>query len=203
MKNIFPLFILIVFFGCSSQKMNNRKRASENIISENDSLINDFIENNKLELISILPKCYTRGYPIFSEDGTERIGRKTVENYDYESIIIKNEEGFKNDIVNIRNEYVGQKVKLKKSDYKKVLRIPDKKLSETSETIVVVADCYIPRHGLSFYDSSGRLTGFLEICFECNRYKTAGDVPLDMIVLGEELSSIKKVFNDYNLLVNN
>ncbi|SHK68412.1 hypothetical protein SAMN04488007_3638 [Maribacter aquivivus] len=174
------------------------------LTSNNDSLkseMKDFMDNNIVELITILPKCYTRGYPIFSEDGTERIGRETVENCDYESIIIKNEEGFKNDIVTIKTKYVGQKVKLKKSDYKKVLKIPDNKLSETSETIIVVADCYIPRHGLNFYDSSQRLTGFLEICFECNRYEISGNVPLEMIILGEDLSSIKKVFEEYNLLV--
>ena len=202
MKNIFPIFILIVLFGCSSQKVNNGKRASENIISKNDSLIKDFTENNKLELITILPKCYTTGYPKFNENGTERIGRETVEECDYESIIIENKTGLENGVVELRNEYVGQKIKLKKSDYKNVLKIPSKKVDSLIE-VVVIADCYIPRHGLNFYDSKQNLVGFLEICFECNRFETAGEVPLNLVSFGEEMSNLKKVYEEYNLLENN
>ncbi|MDL5044992.1 hypothetical protein QQ054_02910 [Oscillatoria amoena NRMC-F 0135] len=34
-----------------------------------------------------------------------------------------------------------------------------------------VADCFVPRHGVIFYDASGNYTAHVTICFECNHYK--------------------------------
>ncbi len=48
-------------------------------------------------------------------------------------------------------------------------------LNDTS-TSRTAYDCYIPRHGIAWYNSNNELEAFLEICFECNGYKTWGSI---------------------------
>jgi hypothetical protein len=38
-----------------------------------------------------------------------------------------------------------------------------------------VAGCYIPRHGLVFYEQSGEPVGWVEICFECLNYRASSE----------------------------
>ena len=97
----------------------------------------------------------------------------------------------------MKEDYIGKRTNLKKSDYDKLFGVSD---NLASESIIVVADCYMPRHGLMFYDSELKLKGFLEICFECNRIEIIGEIPLGLISFGEEMSNLKIIFNEYNLL---
>lgn len=54
----------------------------------------------------------------------------------------------------------------------KILKPTPEELSRVTDR--EVADCYIPRHVLTFYDENGELIGLIEICFECFAYKTFG-----------------------------
>ncbi|MEP2238464.1 MAG: hypothetical protein ABJI22_08895 [Maribacter sp.] len=175
------------------QKVNNGNSEIENTNTSFD----DFTKNTTVKLITILPKCITETHSIFNEEFTERISSKTVENCDYESIIINKKSSLRNSEVDLKDDYIGKRISLKESDYDRLFRVSD---SQVSESIIVVADCYMPRHGLMFYDSELRLKGFLEICFECNRIETVGEVPIGIISFGEEMSNLKKIYNEYNLL---
>lgn len=51
-------------------------------------------------------------------------------------------------------------------------------LNDTSEASMT-NECYIPRHGIAWYNSNNDLEAFLEICFECQGYKTWGNIKIE------------------------
>lgn len=61
---------------------------------------------------------------------------------------------------------------------------------------VVVKACYMPRNAILFYDNENNLIGFLEICFECNNYRSSN---MD-ITIGElckqKMQLMKEFFKD-------
>jgi hypothetical protein len=50
-------------------------------------------------------------------------------------------------------------------------------LNDTSTTRTAY-ECYTPRHGIAWYNSNNELEAFLEICFECQDYKTWGNISI-------------------------
>ncbi|RRJ91228.1 hypothetical protein EG240_06910 [Paenimyroides tangerinum] len=56
------------------------------------------------------------------------------------------------------------------------------------------ANCYRPRNAILFFDENNQLFEFIEICFECNRYKK-DSFKVDLnINCGEKLSLLKDLF---------
>lgn len=62
------------------------------------------------------------------------------------------------------------------------------------DAVIWGANCYRPRNAILFFDENNQLIEFIEICFECNRYKTSSfKVDLN-INCGEKLSLLKDLF---------
>ena len=51
-------------------------------------------------------------------------------------------------------------------------------LNDTSTTNMAL-ECYEPRHGIAWYNKNDNIEAFLEICFECNNYKTWGNISIN------------------------
>ena len=57
-----------------------------------------------------------------------------------------------------------------------------------------VAFCYEPRNGIIFFDKVGRIIGYIEICFECLRYKTLPDTINVSTLFPDEFEKMKILF---------
>jgi len=61
------------------------------------------------------------------------------------------------------------------------------------------ANCYRPRNAILFFDENNKLFEFIEICFECNRYKTSSfKVDLNNNC-GQKLSLLKDLFEQVGI----
>ena len=59
--------------------------------------------------------------------------------------------------------------------------------------IIVVKGCYMPRNAILFYDNENNLNGFLEICFECNNYRSSNKE----ITIGELCTQKMQLMKDF------
>lgn len=59
--------------------------------------------------------------------------------------------------------------------------------------IIVVKACYMPRNAILFYDNENNLNGFLEICFECNNYRSSNKE----ITIGELCTQKMQLMKDF------
>jgi hypothetical protein len=64
---------------------------------------------------------------------------------------------------------------------------------ESATDFRVVTDCYMPRNAILFYNIENKVIGFIEICFECNNYRTNDN----KINLGEEYMQKFKLLQEF------
>lgn len=57
-----------------------------------------------------------------------------------------------------------------------------------------VAFCYEPRNGVVFFDKDGHIIGYIEICFECLRYKTEPSTITISTLFPDEYEAMKMLF---------
>ena len=60
----------------------------------------------------------------------------------------------------------------------------------------VPARCYRPRHAIVFYSKTGKEVGFIEVCFDCQRYRASSEA-----VRAIDFDALKKIFKDLKLPV--
>lgn len=60
----------------------------------------------------------------------------------------------------------------------------------------IVAECFIPRHGLVFYDSQRKPTAHISICFECNQLRVEPDNDLP----NRGMPLFKRLFHEMGFL---
>jgi|SRR5690554_358193 len=66
--------------------------------------------------------------------------------------------------------------------------------NNSEDAIVWYAACYMPRNAILYFNEDGELFEFIEICFECNRYRTSNDnINLDYNC-GEKLNLLQNLF---------
>lgn len=57
-----------------------------------------------------------------------------------------------------------------------------------------VAFCYEPRNGIVFFDKDQHILGYIEICFECLRYKTAPSSITISTLYPDEFETMRSLF---------
>ena len=63
-----------------------------------------------------------------------------------------------------------------------------------------VAFCYEPRNGIVFFDQDQRLLGYIEICFECLRYKTDPSTITISTLFPDEFKALKTLFKGTGII---
>jgi len=153
----------------------------------------EFIDSKTtyIELIKILPKCRIATY--FNDDGS-----KTFEKECFNETIIKKDNFIDSGVkIELEEDLVGMKNIIKNSDFKAFLKsLYGQKVDLKDYTI---DSCYVPRHGICFYDSDKKRIGFFEICFECRNYKTAGEIPRLILLSETEFEVLMELFAKYNM----
>jgi hypothetical protein len=110
---------------------------------------------------------------ISPEYANERVYNDSNDNY----IFVKKERFYSiisQDSLDL--EKLNSEILLKVSDWnkiKKILKPSEKELNKLKN--LEVADCYIPRHAMIFYNGLDEVVGLIEICFECQQSKTYGE----------------------------
>lgn len=62
------------------------------------------------------------------------------------------------------------------------------------DAIIWGAKCYMPRNAILFFDKNNQLFEFIEICFECNQYKTSSTKVDLNNNCGQKISLLKDLF---------
>jgi hypothetical protein len=62
-----------------------------------------------------------------------------------------------------------------------------------------VAFCYDPRNGIVFLDKENKVIGFVEICFECSRYKFEPSTMTVTHFCTEKFNALKDVFKEIGI----
>lgn len=86
---------------------------------------------------------------------------------------------------------IGDKVTLEKNKYSKLYE-----LLYFSESFKSNIRCYNPRNGIIFYDSTGEMIGFLEICFECKKIYPLPGTPFHQTPDYKPFDEIKALFSN-------
>jgi hypothetical protein len=177
------LFVLLSFlFNCFDS-------FSQTIIDEkenNDGCDNRYVrvgcadfyysKFSRIELISIHPKCDSIYH--------SKTGELTFQ-YIPESIISNDSNHL--DFMRINERYI-------LSDSLKIRSVMEmlykNQQNEHEETM-----CFFePRNGIIFYDENGKFSGYLEICFQCNQFKTFGDAPNMEKYCNKMILNLKNLF---------
>jgi hypothetical protein len=150
---IIPCFSILILNACNNSKPNQQdvtdSTSSSEISTRSNHLFKEEITTYFLEL-----------KPIYmGEDSIEIDSNDFV----YKSIIWP--DGIDTSLIKSRTE-------ISDPSTLKQLQIL---LNDTSEASMTT-ECYIPRHGIAWYNSKNELEAFLEICFECNGHKTWGNI---------------------------
>lgn len=68
-----------------------------------------------------------------------------------------------------------------------------------SEQVEYIAVCYMPRHGILFYEENDVVIGFVELCFECDRAEVSSHV-LDVGLLPASIfDRLEELFEKYGV----
>ena len=59
-----------------------------------------------------------------------------------------------------------------------------------------VAFCYTPRNGIIFLDKTDKVIGFVEICFECLRYRVEPSTLVVTNFCSEKFEALKRIFKE-------
>lgn len=131
-------------------------------------------ELHSIHFVSLHPHCDTRDF-----FGTG----KEIERCDFRTIIDRKSN-------KLQTNYIKTVVKINEEDFETLFST----LYRPKEYVSRGA-CYMPRHGILFYNQSGETIGFLEICFQCgNIYSLNLKQPL---VNNESMSDLEKLFQKY------
>lgn len=92
----------------------------------------------------------------------------------------------------------------------KVLKLDTSKWEQLSTILKIPAPeintetlCYMPRNGLIFYSTTGKIISYLELCFECNMRRNSG-IPLtdpQINFSDEKYQKLKSLFNDVGMKI--
>lgn len=66
----------------------------------------------------------------------------------------------------------------------------------------ITSECYIPRHGIAYYNHKEELIAYLEICFECRRLEAFGDFPMPDGDYFDHFDALKRLFVKHHLISN-
>lgn len=64
-------------------------------------------------------------------------------------------------------------------------------LTQKNKKPLLVSDCFLPHHGIVFWNEEGAIIGHLSICFHCNNYRA---VPRDLSAEVLNLEGLKRLF---------
>lgn len=68
------------------------------------------------------------------------------------------------------------------------------------QDISEVAFCYAPRNGIVFLDKDQRIIGYIEICFECLRFKTEPSNVTISTLFPDEFKALKTFFKGAGII---
>lgn len=64
----------------------------------------------------------------------------------------------------------------------------------------ITKECYIPGHGIAYYNHKEQLIAYLEICFECRQLKAFGNFPMPDQDNFEHFARLKRLFAQHDLI---
>ena len=185
--------------------MQKRKSTNDDFlfsIEQSDSITNNvrfFVETklSSIELVTLLPQCDSVRETIYNDDITEILGHKMVQDCYEETIIVPDKSVHDMANVRLKENRIGKRSSLEKRDVEKVLSILYKPNAFLEE--YPVSSCYLPRHGICFFDESKSLIGFFEVCFECNGFRTVGEIPVNIEFSESKFENLKQLYKKYAL----
>lgn len=164
--------------------------------SQIDSLKLDSVKNeaklffsrvNKIELVELKPFCRTYKYPA---KFIGFLGVKKNRTDCWAAPIIKSstEKGPVESLIDTSR--IGSRKVLDSASYKTLFNSIYESEIATSRT-----SCYEPRNGILFYDSSNKMIGFLEICFECRYIYSIAETPFYRSPNNAGFTELKALFD--------
>lgn len=147
-----------------------------------------FAKVDKIEVIKLEPYCVTKRYPI------GWFGRMKDVLSCYESSIIRYSEDADSLACPIDTSHIAERYTLQPTEFESLFE-----MLYDGEPANNSAACYNPRHGIIFYDSSEKIIGFLEICFECHRMYALPDTPNIGPIEGDAFWNLKLFFEERGL----
>lgn len=178
----------LIFLSCLSfNGLSQLEFAATN--QGNDSLVDLFITSTtKIEIVRIEPVCNERRIRLESSWRKKKVKTCYAESA-LECLIIGDSLRCDLDTSKITGN-----TEISESDIETVFQ-----LLYDSETVTYLNVCYSPRHGILFYDANDKQIGFVEICFECDRYLTTSDVPRFGLLSSVAFNELQKIFSKYGL----
>ncbi len=82
-------------------------------------------------------------------------------------------DSLKIDFSRYNPEYFEEQVELNNEQKNKLTDLIYNYGTNQENSDMWAAKCYIPRNAILFFDDSNKLIGFIELCFECNNYRTS------------------------------
>ena len=174
MKKTLFILIFILSYSYLSQAQQD-EGAKDSVILKAQTF---FKEVDKIELVELKPYCYIQKYRSRFLGLTKKYERCTEA-----SIIRSNSQ--------LDSTHIGKRYELPKNKFDYIFD-----LLYNSESSNDRAACYNPRHGIIFYDSTGNINGFLEICFECNQIYSFPETPNPGPPILEKFNELKNLFKE-------
>lgn len=141
-------------------------------------------EFSKIELVTIEPECKS-----MKEKIEGKFFKKKIISCTQTSVIYHNPD---------TNSRLINKNILEKEDYQTLLNIFYRDTINGGNNM----SCYEPRHGVLFYDETGKYCGFIEICFYCYSIRVTHEIPSYSQLGIREFELLRNLFHKYRFEVN-
>lgn len=161
------------------------------IFSQSDTLWQDsvrtharlfFTEVEEIELVQLKSYCLIKKRPVGI------FGRMKKVRVCYNESVMRSSS-----VDRIDTSHIGRSYMLNEDEHNYLF-----KLLYSSEPAHILS-CYNPRHGIIFYDSTGMISGFIEICFECDQMYALPNTPNMGFTNVETFDKLKLLFEEHNL----
>jgi hypothetical protein len=141
-------------------------------------------EVSKVYLVSLEPECIVR-------TSLDSLNNEVSDTLCFLSTCIQTEEP------GVDTSRFFKKVNLSPMDISSLLKILYRNDKNSQNTW---AACYQPRHAMVFYNSKGRLIGYIEICLSCSAIRTSGGTPSPGNLFEQDYKDLKTLIRKYLIL---
>ena len=160
------MLVFILLFVIISCKNNEDNDFKENVTIE-ENIPKKPIDNETLNQIETFFKNVSK-IEIYSY-----LDRNKWDNNDNKDF--RHFTSFKDGKINIKNEYIKEKIYL---DQNQILKVKEVFKAGSFNDDDLTAMCYDPRHLLVFYNSKNEIIAYIEICFDCFNFDSSKNVEM-------------------------
>lgn len=162
--------LLISFFNVSAQKKLEQCYRTNKIPVEKRN--QNYPYNKAVKIVFASFQDNSRKLKLFENTKLNKNGINSFMDGEVMKIYV---DSLKKDISKFNPDLFEEKVELSENQKNELTDLIYNFGNNHKNAVMWAAKCYMPRNAILFFDDNDKLFEFVEVCFECSRYRTSND----------------------------